>query len=142
MRTPARASRRALILNAVPHLRTVTITFCAKAAQTRRGLSPKKAQCRVVSLFIYALRTRTGICDANVIARPYTCFSSPHFSDDVARAEARKRVQSKSALPLHREMVRLHNEFKEKGGSIKVYAGKVSIQWSEDGSIVRQVTFL
>ena len=61
---------------------------------------------------------------------------------DVARAEARKRVQSKSALPLHREMVRLHNEFKEKGGSIKVYAGKVSIQWSEDGSIVRQVTFL
>ena len=88
------------------------------------------------------MRTRAGICDANVIARPYTCFSSPHFSDDVARAEARKRVQSKSALPLHREMVRLHNEFKEKGGSIKVYAGKVSIQWSEDGSIVRQVTFL
>ena len=61
--------------------------------------------------------------------------------DDVARAEAKHRIKSTVALPIHREMKKVHKEFIAKGGAIKVYCGTVNIVWNKDKTVIRSVAF-
>lgn len=38
--------------------------------------------------------------------------------DDVGRADAQERLSLKEAIPIHREVKKLHKEFKKRGGQI------------------------
>lgn len=75
---------------------------------------------------------------AYAVCRVFANPAAPPPADDINRAEARKRIQLATPLPVHREMARVHHEFKARGGTIKVFSGKVTLLWSEDGTLIRQ----
>lgn len=66
------------------------------------------------------------------------------MTDDITRAEARCRIGSAEALPVHTEMKKVHKKFRERGGIIRILGNPrdlPEIIWSESGKIIRGVKF-
>ena len=95
--------------------------------------------------FVVVLTLKRAYC--HVFSSVYAdtcplCPAEPVFgADDITRAEAKQRIKSRDPLPVHREMQKIHKEFKQKGGAIHVLGDLPEIIWNNAHTIIKTVNY-